>query len=235
MTSMPESDALERLRAVPLFHDVSARALDRLLAISRRESVPEGTVLFRQGAHGDEMVLLLNGSLRVSVAANGHELCLAIAQPGEVLGEMALIDGAPRSATVVAEEPCDLLVLDRSAFLSLVREEPDIALSVMQCLTSRLREVTEQVTDIAHLDVYQRLLHQLRRLSLEHGETSSEGIVIRHRLSADTLSKMIAVERGVVERFLSLLENEGALRTTNDHIIIPDLDKLSARTTPLMY
>lgn len=235
MSMATRTDEMARLRSVPLFRTAGDDTLERLLRIARREYVAEGTVLFRQGEQGEDMVLLLAGSLRVTVTTGHHEMCLAIAQPGEVLGEMALIDGSPRSATVTAEEPCDLLVLDRPAFLSLLREAPDIALFVLRSLTTRLREAVEHTFDIAHLDIYQRLLRQLRRLALEHGEASDEGLVIRHRLSADTLSKMIAVERHVVERFITMLEAEGALIVHDEHVVIPDLERLSAHATPMMY
>lgn len=235
MTIASRISETDRLRAVPLFRHASDGTLERLLSIARRERIAAGTVLFRQGEQGEEMVLLLAGSLRVTLTTDPHELCLAIAQPGEVLGEMALIDGEPRSATVTAEEPCELLVLDRPAFLSLLREEPDIALFVLRGMAARLRESIEHVFDIAHLDIYQRLLRQMRRLAIEHGEPCAEGIVIRHRLSADTLSKMIAVERDVVERLVAVLVTEGALLVRDEHFIIPDLERLTAQATPLMY
>lgn len=237
MLTVERSQVLTELKSVPMFRRMSPEALEHLAEIAQVRVVPKGEVVMRQGEPGSEMCVLLHGALRVSAVSEGHDLVLSVAGPGEVLGEMALLDGHPRSATVSALDKCQVLSIDRDTFLGLLREQPDIAISLLVCMTQRVRLTTEHATDIAFLDIYQRLLRQLRRLAEENGRPLDDGAVeITHPVTTEMLAKMVAARTDAIDRLVASLESEGVLRRSDDdHFVIADLERLSAHATPLMY
>jgi CRP/FNR family cyclic AMP-dependent transcriptional regulator len=143
-TNVSRVITLEELRSVPLFaslDDAAASELRNLLVI---RDVPGGTSLFRAGDSGDSMYLIETGRVRISIRdADGSDVTLAELAGGDFFGEMALLDGKPRSAdTVVVEDAC-LAVLSRENFLSFVRHNPDVALKMLSAITHRLRRTDE--------------------------------------------------------------------------------------------
>ncbi len=130
------NDRVEALRKVPLFSGLSQRHLDSIARAVREKSVQTGAVLARQGKSERDFVLILDGSARVE--QDGH--VLARLKAGDFCGEMSLIDGEPRSATVVAESPCALLLLDRRSFNMLLDLTPQLQKKILVALCQRLRD-----------------------------------------------------------------------------------------------
>jgi CRP-like cAMP-binding protein len=128
-------EKLEQLRRVPLFAGMDRSDIERLGAIAESVDVPDGQVLTREGATGREFFIVLEG--RVRITQGDHEI--AHLGPGDFLGEIALIDGKPRTATAIADGPTHLLVIGRSGFLSLMDSYPSVRLAVLEALASRLR------------------------------------------------------------------------------------------------
>jgi len=136
-TRTPQTLAL--LKLIPLFSGLSERHLKAIARAANEVIVVQGKVLTRQGETGDELILIADGT--ASVKANGKEL--ARRGSGDVIGEMGLIDGRPRSATVTAETSMTLLVIERRAFNKLLDEIPGLARKLLVELSSRLREADE--------------------------------------------------------------------------------------------
>ncbi|HXH82522.1 MAG TPA: cyclic nucleotide-binding domain-containing protein [Candidatus Tectomicrobia bacterium] len=135
-------DRVARLEEVALFDGCSRRQLRAIAKISEVVEVPAGTVLARAGQPGDEFYLILDGSARVEVSARKR----ARLSPGSYFGEMSLLDGGPRSATVVAETPLRLLVIKRRDFSTLLREAPELTQNLLTTLSRRVRQAEQALS-----------------------------------------------------------------------------------------
>jgi CRP-like cAMP-binding protein len=136
-----QDDKIERLEEVALLEACTRKQLRAVARIAEVVEVPDGTVLARTGTPGEEFFLILDGHARVEVSARKR----ARLGPGDYFGEMSLLDGGPRSATVVAETPLRLLVIKRRNFATLLREAPELTQSILATLSRRLRQAEEAV------------------------------------------------------------------------------------------
>jgi CRP/FNR family cyclic AMP-dependent transcriptional regulator len=144
MTQPVSQMTLEALRSVPLFASLDDEAAGDLRSLISDKTVPQNTRLFRQGDKGDAMYLIESGRVRISIRdEEDHELTLAELAQGDFFGEMAIIDGRQRSADAQVIEDARLAILSREAFLSFVRNNPDVALKMLSALTDRLRRTDE--------------------------------------------------------------------------------------------
>ncbi len=132
---MVRDEKLEKLRAVPLFARLGRRETERLSMLADELDVPDGQVLTRQGASGGEFFIVLAG--QVAIEKDGERI--ATMKPGDFLGEIALIDGKPRTATARAEGLARLLVIGRSPFHQLMDEFPSVRVCVLEALAKRVR------------------------------------------------------------------------------------------------
>ena len=132
---MARDEKLEQLRRVPLFAGLGRSDIERLGAIAESVDVPDGQVLTREGATGREFFIVLEGRVRISQG----DRTIAELGPDEFLGEIALVDGKPRTATAIADGATHLLVIDRAGFLGLMDAYPSIRLAVLEALATRLR------------------------------------------------------------------------------------------------
>jgi len=131
-----QDDKIDRLEEVGLLAGCSRRQLRAIARISEVIEVPAATLLARSGASGEEFFLLLDGSARVEVSPRKRSRL----EPGQYFGEMSLLDGGPRSASVIAETPLRLLVIKRRDFTTLLKEAPELTQSLLATLSQRLRQ-----------------------------------------------------------------------------------------------
>ena len=144
METLQTVSSLERiilLREVPLFAELSPDDLKEIADVAREQLYPDDAVLFREGEEGDELYVLASGQVRVTKGSNGIEKIVARRGVGEFLGEMAIFESARRSATVRAEGEVRALVIDANAFKSILRDRPEVSLTVLRVLSRRLREM----------------------------------------------------------------------------------------------
>jgi CRP/FNR family transcriptional regulator, cyclic AMP receptor protein len=145
---------LETLRTVPLFESLDDDAADTLCSFLTTEECDAGSVLFRAGDAGDSMYLIEDGKVQISMkSSDGEELILAVLGRGDFFGEMALIDGKPRSANASVVEPSRLAVLSRQHFLSFLASSSKVALEMLTALTRRLRRTDELLRHLATRNV----------------------------------------------------------------------------------
>lgn len=227
MTELGIEEVYCALARVPLFQDLDGPTLQEVARLAVVREVPADTVLFEQGDPGRDMLVVLRGCLQVTARTEaGVDLTLGLLGRDEVLGEMALIDGAPRSATVRAMEDAAVVTLDRDTFTRLVHSRPNLAMALLRCVVRRLRQTSENAADIAYMDVYLRLAKKLLFLAAQHGERDKDGLRIAIPLSIGVLATTIAAEAEGVERIVSHLESEGILSHTQDFVVIHDLERL---------
>jgi len=135
-----QEDKIERLKEVALFEACSQRQLRSVARIARVFDVAAGTLLTRAGEPGDEFFLIIDGTARAEVSAQKHVLL----HPGEFFGEMSLLDGGPRSATVVADTPLRLLVISRRHFAGLLKDVPGLTETLLVTLSRRVRQAEDR-------------------------------------------------------------------------------------------
>jgi CRP/FNR family cyclic AMP-dependent transcriptional regulator len=156
--------------------------------------------------------------------ADGKEVILTLIGPGEFFGEMGLIDDSPRSASVVAIEPCELLAITRRDFKKCLAENFDMAMAVMRGLVRRLREADRKIGSLALLDVYGRVA----RLLLDMSETVDGQKMVTKRLPKQDIAKMIGASREMVSRVMKdlqmggFIEMRGSTIVLRDTIVLPD-------------
>ncbi|MCM2333716.1 MAG: Crp/Fnr family transcriptional regulator [Anaeromyxobacteraceae bacterium] len=210
------------LRSVPIFAGLDAASADALERLCETRAFAEGAVVVSEAEPGDALFVLVRGKVKVVLyGESGREVILSIfSRPGDVFGEMSLLDDAPRSATVSAMEPSTLLVLSRADFRAHVDRHPSIALQVLTELSRRLRRADAIIGDLALLDVFGRLAAKLRELAESDGEETEAGILIRQRPTQAEIAAMIGTSRETVSRALSELTRRGDVVMTGKRLLI---------------
>jgi CRP/FNR family transcriptional regulator len=196
-----------------------------LLSVLERESrvrrYPEGQVLFSEGDPGDTLLILEEGRVKVSrFTTSGQEIVLAVSDAPTSFGELALIDGAPRSATVTAQTPIVVRVLPRAALMGLVNNEPSVAMTLLQGLVGMIRGSNERLSDVLSLDVPGRVAKWLLNWSTRSGERRPEGIAIPFAISQGELAAELGTTRVSINKALKTFENLGYIALERDEIIL---------------
>ncbi len=212
---MSGTDASAR-RAVlarsPLFQAMQPAELEAVLAQATLKRLARGAVLLRRGAESPGAFVVIEGQIRIATTSeDGREVTLVVLGPGDVIGEMSLIDGEPVSADATALEACVLLAIERGRFLRQLRGSADLCLRLMAVLTRRLRRSNAALEDMMLLPLPVRLGRVLLRLASEYGTPVPGGTRIEVRLSQKDLGAIVGGSREKVNRQLRLWEDSGAI------------------------
>ena len=215
------------LTAMPFFAGLDAAALDRVAGGTRLRRFRRGEVIFHVGDPGDALFLISSGSVKITLPSEtGEEAILATLLPGEVFGELSLLDGAPRSATAVALEPTETMVLLRDRFRQLLATEPTIRDAVLANMAAEVRRLTTHVEDLHFLDVTGRLAKCLLRLAGEGRPEPGGGIRLRSALSQSELAAMVGCTRQSANRVIGQFTDDRLIRVDRDAIVVTDLEGL---------
>ncbi|MDB5057679.1 MAG: family transcriptional regulator [Chloroflexi bacterium] len=226
----PEQLNLATLRQITLFAGLTDQALFNLAARVRIRTYRRGEVLFHKDDPGTSLFLVKAGRVKISVfSSEGKEAVFTVHGPGDVFGELALLDGAPRSATATALEPSRLLTLDRSAFVAFLREQPDASLILLGDLTARVRRLSSQVEDLMFLDIPGRLARTLLRLGEQYGRPTSRGVEIDLQITQTELGGMVGATRVSVNRLLHWFAERGLIAIDERRIVLIRPEALQAR------
>jgi CRP-like cAMP-binding protein len=225
---MPSDFAIEALKGCRLFSRLDADSLQAIGQTLRRRRFRRGEVLFHEGDPGDALFIVASGVVKVVVPSEqGEEAILATLHRGDFLGELALLDGAPRSASAVAMEATEVLALPRNRFQALVDSEPQIRDALLSALAAELRRLTVHVADLHFLDLTGRLASRLVRLAEEQGDRAQDGSVrLDAPLTQTDLAAMIGATRQSVNKLLGEFVEDGLLRLERDTIVVPDVGAL---------
>jgi CRP/FNR family cyclic AMP-dependent transcriptional regulator len=221
--------ALETLGRCRLFAGLGPEALQTIARTLRVRHFRRGEVLFHEGDPGDALFIVASGAIKVVVPSDeGEEAILATLRRGDFLGELALLDGAPRSASAIALEATDTLTLPRAQFRALASMEPAIRDALLAALARELRRLTTHVAELHFLDLTGRLAARLARLAEENGEVMPDGSIrLDAPLTQSDLGAMIGATRQSVNKLLREFEKDGLLRLGRDSIVVPDLQALA--------
>lgn len=225
---MSKKDELRKLfEESDLFYPLSEEDLGALLSIAGTRKVARGETIFVAGQAGRQLYAVSSGQVKaVATAADGREMVLRLIDPGEVFGELALLDGGDRTATMIATQPTELLVIDRRDFVDLLRRRPEIAIELLAVVAGRLRSTTEQVTDTNFLEVGPRLAKKILELAESYGVESPDGCLVT--ISQEELGTLVAATRVSVNMQLKSWERAGLLRISRGKLFLQDQSGLTA-------
>jgi len=205
----------ERLLAVlrcPVLRALSGSTQQALASRLEPVALQEGQVLFRQADFPDALYLVAEGRVQVvRTTEEGEERILAVLGPGELVGEMGLLDGIPRTATVVALEPCLLWRLDRASFFALARQDAGLLLALSELQGRRRRASGETVAGRDEEEVVREVVQVLRRLALVGAGGSGGAPVQRLRVTCEELGSLVGSPAEVVSRALQRLQRDGVV------------------------
>jgi CRP-like cAMP-binding protein len=213
-----------------LFADLSETELDRLCLLARKRTFEPRDVVVEKGAPATELYVILEGRAKAAATGSGGTgTVFNIMAAGELFGEIAVLDGGSRSATVVAIDRCEMAVIDKRCFRELLDASPAISVKVLTVLARRLRRLSEQVEDRAFMDVASRLAKRLTWLADSHGCALPSGDTrLELSMSQQELGELISATRESVNKHLRRWTRDGLLRQERDALIIHDLERLRA-------
>ncbi|MEM8699355.1 MAG: Crp/Fnr family transcriptional regulator [Pseudomonadota bacterium] len=216
------------LGGAEIFEGFSGQALADLAELGRRRTIERGVHLFTLGDPGDALYGVLGGRVLLTrVTSEGKEIALAAMERGDIFGELALIDGAPRSTDAVMAEAGEIYVLERRIFQSALRQQPDMALALLSVLSKRLRDTNRLVESVSFLELGPRMARLLLSLA-DRGEETEEGeIVLGARYTQTELAKRIAASRESVSKQIAKWTRGGIVGTEDGRLVLRDLDALN--------
>jgi CRP-like cAMP-binding protein len=189
---------LERNR---LFRGLPVGTIEQIAALSTRRPYAEGALIFSQGDAGDALYGVITGRVRISASGpDGREMFLNIMEPGDTFGEIALLDGNPRTANASTTAASELLLIPRDAFMLLLQREPRLAQHLLRLLCQRIRWTSGLAEDSALLSLPARLARRLLSLGKLHGHNTLEGVHLL--ISQEDIARFLGVSRQVVNQHL---------------------------------
>lgn len=197
---------------IPLLSGLEAEEQKLIAPLIELRYYPARETVVWEGEGGGALFHVLSGYLKATTAgADGQELLLSIMGPGEVFGELSLLDGQPRSASVITLEASELAMLDRASFIGLLERSPKLALNLLKVVTQRLRNLSRRAENVACMDVRTRLAEALVFLADKHGKTLGSTVHIPFKLSQHDLGSMVGATRESVNKLLRDWTETGVL------------------------
>jgi CRP-like cAMP-binding protein len=220
--SAVSADVKRRLLArTPLFAGLAEGDLDALVAVARTAVLRARQDLFHKGDDGAQIYVVARGKLKaLTTSADGDDVVFNIHGPGEMLGEVALLTGLPRTATIAAIEDSELLVIERRDFLACLRRDPEVAVQLLGVLAERLRRLSEMVEDTLFLNLPVRLAKKLAAFAATDGEKTAEGVRIQLRLSQEEWGDLVGATRESVNKQMRAWADEGLIRLDRGYVTI---------------
>jgi len=205
------------LDRVDLFEGLTDEHAELLMERSRVRTFAANTIVVSEGDEGNSLFVVQSGALKAFLTDNaGREVTLSLLDPGDYFGELALLDEAPRSASVAAVTKSEVLQIPRSAFLALIEVHPACLQMVVRNLVGRIRTLTESVRSLALVDVFGRISRVFNSLAVE-----KDGVMqIDRRLTQQDLANMVGASREMVNRILRDLVSGGYVELEQHRIII---------------
>jgi CRP/FNR family cyclic AMP-dependent transcriptional regulator len=208
------------LRTLPIFDSLGEDRLAPIARLASLRGVPRNTTVLHAGDQTDNVYLILVGVMKVLISdEQGREAILSMLGPGDLFGEMGVIDDHPRSATVTTVEPCELIVITKSDFKRCLAENFDVSLYIMRSLVHRLRTADRKIESLALMDVYGRVA----RVLLDMAEAEDGSMVVKRKVSKQDIAKMIGASREMVSRVMRDLQDRHLITEGNGRIVLHNL------------
>jgi len=215
------------LRRVPFLAVLPDGDRESLAAAARRRRFARGQTIFHKDDPGESLFIIEEGAVRIYLPSpRGSDLTLALLGSGDYFGDLALLDGGPRSASAEATEETATLVLERGDFARLIGSRPESAMAIVAAVARRLRETDEMAADLAFLDVGGRLAKKLLELASTHGVARGRGVMLDLPLTQDELASMLGVTRESVNRQLARFRRLGLVGAEKRRFLVLDAEGL---------
>jgi CRP/FNR family cyclic AMP-dependent transcriptional regulator len=213
-----------------LFRGLERAAIDRIAALASRRTYKSDAVVFMRGDPGDALYGVVTGRVRISAsAARGKEISLNVMDPGDAFGEIALLDGHPRTAAATTLAPTELIVIRRDQFLELLQREPRLAVHLIELLCKRVRWTSEQMEDSSLLSAPARLAKRVVGLASTQGRPTPAGPQLK--ISQEQLAQFLGLSRQIVNKHLQTWKRKGWISLARGSIVVVNekaLRKLAA-------
>jgi CRP/FNR family transcriptional regulator, cyclic AMP receptor protein len=227
------SQKRELLSRQDLFRKLSDRELDDLVQAVQLRRVGAKEELWHKGDPGNQLYLIVDGVLKAqTTSASGDDIVFSIMGPSEMFGELALLRGGKRTATVIAIRDSQLIVIDRRELFPFLRRHPDAALKVLEVLAARVERLTAKVEDKTFLNLPQRLAKCLFELAARWGRKTADGVRIEQRLNQSELGDLVATSRESINKQIKSWRKEGVVAMADGYLTILDekaLKRISER------
>ncbi len=218
------SSKLSVLRQHPIFRDLEPEALDQLCRYAKHTALKRGATIFAKDDPGNSLYAVISGTVKISISSpDGRNAILNLIGPGEVFGEMSVLDGQPRSADATANTVCEIFVIDRRDFLPFVRSQPTLAMKFIELLSGRLRRTSEQVEQVILQDLPGRLASALLGLT-EKRKPDPESHTIA--ITQQEISEMVGMTRESINKQLRAWAARSWVRLEHGAIVVLDASAL---------
>ncbi|MEV8145321.1 Crp/Fnr family transcriptional regulator [Specibacter sp. NPDC078709] len=222
---------IEVLRRAPLFATLDDEAFRLLTDELAEVDLSRGASVFREGDQGDQLYFIVSGKVKLGrTSADGRESLVAILGPGELFGEMALFDPAPRSTTATAVSETRLAGLKNESLNALLRNRPEVSMQLLQALARRLRRTNDNLSDLVFSDVPGRVAKAILDLADRFGRPATDGILVAHELTQEELAQLVGASRETVNKALAEFVQRGWLRLEARAVVILDVNRLRQRS-----
>ncbi len=211
-----------------LLRHLSADDLKKLAARAEMKEFAANQTIFSRGDIANHRMVVTKGKVQISSpAAEGDDIIFATMHPGDVFGEMALIDGHERSTNALATEPTEVLTLQRDDFIKTLENNPKLCIDLLRVLCTRLRHTNELLEDFTIIDLRRRLAKRLAYLNQTHVGAGAAGLKMSVRVSADELIAVIGVSEDAIRKQLILWDQQGIIRLDSGWVTVQDLPALN--------
>jgi CRP/FNR family cyclic AMP-dependent transcriptional regulator len=217
-------------RKIPLFVGFGPDEIEPLEKCLVRRRYPGGQALFHMGDEGGSLHIIERGLVKVTIpSSSGEELILAILGPGDLLGELSLFDGKPRSATVQALEDTETLFLRREDLMALMRNRFDVVEKILEVLARRIRDTDMLLAESHFLDITSRLAKKILDLGDAFGVREAAEVRIAVKITQKELASMIGATRESINKQLKALRDQGLVRVDDGTIVILNRERLAQK------
>ena len=225
-----ENDDSLYFKQVSLFANLPDEDLRALMAVARKRTFRAGEVIFHREDVGQVLYVLKEGKVNICLMSpEGQAISLVVLGKGDFFGELAILDGQPRSTDAIALERVECYTVQRSDILNAIMKNPKLAIQVLEILCWRLRKTDDKIEDLVILDVYGRVAKKLLDLAHEHGVHSEDGTRIDLRLTQQDLASMVGASRESVNKVLGYFTDKGYISSDKHKITLHRLNELKQR------
>lgn len=212
-------DAKTIIERNSLFRGLPPRTIEQIAALALRRSYEAEAVVFMRGDPGDSLYGVVTGRVRISASApGGKEVFLNVMERGDAFGEIALLDGQPRTAAATTLSAAELIVIQRRDFLALVQREPKLAVHLIELLCKRVRWTSEQMEDSSLLSAPARIAKRLLSLADSHGRSTAAGVQLG--ISQEQLARFLGLSRQIVNKHLQTWKRNSWISLGRGSIVV---------------
>lgn len=206
-----------------LFGNLSEEELSQLAQIVRERKFDRNQVIFYEGDLGGSLYVIVSGTVKIVIMADdGREHILGLLDEGNFFGEISLIDGEPRSATAIALDKVNIVMISREDFIRLLRENPEMSLKIMQTLCERLRRTDKHVETLAFLSAPGRVAQVLINWAEKEAPGQDKNVQIPHKMTRQEFASIAGTSRETLTRVLMDFQDDGLIKLEKNRIVLND-------------